>query len=64
MSDLFPITREDMAREAERELAMRERVYPRMVSDGRMKAHQAERQIAVMAAMAEAFRKWAAETPA
>jgi hypothetical protein len=64
MSDLFPITREDMAREAERELAMRERVYPRMVIDGRMKAQQAERQIAVMAAMVEVFRKWAAETPA
>jgi hypothetical protein len=64
MSDLFPITREDMAREAERELAMRERVYPRMVCDGRMKAHQAERQIAVMAAMVEVFRKWAAETAA
>ena len=35
---------------------MRERVCPRMVSDGRMKARQAERQIAVMAAMVEVFR--------
>jgi len=47
------VTLAEMAAEAKRELAMRQRLYPRWVEDGRMKAHQAERQIAVMAAIAE-----------
>ena len=52
MSDLFPVTLADMAREAEREVALRRRVYPRWVAEGRMKAHHAERQIALMEAIA------------
>jgi hypothetical protein len=46
-----PITLTDMVAEAKRELAMRRRVYPRWVEDGRMKPHQAERQIAALAAI-------------
>ena len=52
MSDLFPATLAEMAREAEREVALRRRVYPRWVAEGRMKQHHAERQIALMEAIA------------
>jgi len=52
VSDLFPATLADMVREAEREVALRRRVYPRWVEAGRMKAHHAERQIALMEAIA------------
>ncbi len=51
------ITAADKRREAERELAMRRRVYPRMVETGRMKKHEAERQIAVMEAIAEDYQE-------
>lgn len=51
------ITAADKRREAERELAMRRRVYPRMVKTGRMKKHEAERQIAVMEAIAEDYQE-------
>jgi len=46
VSDLFPATLAEMARAAAREVALRRRVYPRWVAEGRMKAHHAERQIA------------------
>ena len=36
MSDLFPITREEMLREVEREIAMRKHVYLLRVRDGRL----------------------------
>jgi hypothetical protein len=36
---------------ARRELAFRRRVYPRFVSEGRMTAVEAEREIAMMAAI-------------
>ena len=51
------ITTADKRREAERELAMRRKVYPRMVETGRMKKHDAERQIAVMEAIAEDYQE-------
>lgn len=51
------ITIADKRREAERELAMRRRVYPRMVETGRIKKHEAERQIAVMEAIAEDYQE-------
>jgi hypothetical protein len=58
------ITLAEMAAEAKRELAMRQRLYPRWVEDGRMKAHQAERQIAVMQAIvAELGERVAANEP-
>ncbi len=37
--------------EVEREIAMRKRVYPKWVTDGKMKQHMAERQIASMEAV-------------
>mgnify|MGYP000152376146 FL=1 len=51
------ITTADKRREAERELAMRRKVYPRMVETGRMKKHEAERQIAVMEAIAADYQE-------
>ena len=62
MSDLFPATLAEMLGEAERELALRRRVYPYWVTDGRMKQHHAERQIRLMEAIcAELARREAAE---
>jgi hypothetical protein len=49
---LFGISREDMLREVERELTLRRRVYPAWVSAGRIKLDRAERQIAVLEAVA------------
>jgi len=57
MSELFEPTLAEMIAEAERELAMRRRVYPRWVEAGRMKQHHAERRIEMMAAIAEFLRK-------
>jgi len=47
------IHREEMLREVEREIAWRRRVYPRCVEAGKLKLDCAERQIAVMEAVAE-----------
>ena len=41
---------------AERELAMRERFYPRWVESGKMRANKAIREIAVMAAIVMDYR--------
>ena len=51
------VTLVEMLAEARRELAMRQRLYPRWVEEGRMKPHQAERQIAVMQAIAEELQE-------
>jgi hypothetical protein len=51
-ASLFGISREDMLREVERELTLRRRVYPAWVSAGRIKLDRAERQIAVLEAVA------------
>lgn len=40
---------------AERELAMRRRVYPRWVSAGKMSRAEADREIALMDAIAEEY---------
>ena len=42
--------------EAKREAALRRRVYPRWVEEGRMKMHQAELQILIMDQIAEDYR--------
>jgi hypothetical protein len=52
MSDLFGVSREEMLAEVEREIALRRRVYPRWVEAGRLKLDRAERQIAVLEAVA------------
>lgn len=36
MSDLFPVTLDDLQIEVQRELKMRERVYPRLVASGKL----------------------------
>ena len=46
-------TMSELAREARRELALRNRFYPRWVVEGKMKGHDADRCIALMEAIAE-----------
>lgn len=41
--------------EARREVGYRRRVYARLVADGRMKADEADRRIAVMAAIGDDY---------
>ncbi len=41
----------------QREIAMRKRVYPRWVAAGRMAKAKADREIAIMEAIAEDYRK-------
>lgn len=57
MSELFAPTRAEMQAEVEREIALRRRVYPRWVEQGKLKLDRAERQIAVMEAVAELLRR-------
>lgn len=49
-------TDEDKFRCAERELKLRRRAYPRWVELGKMDAKVAEREIAIMEAIAEDYR--------
>jgi hypothetical protein len=55
MGDLFggslPIPLEAQIKEVEREIAQRERVYPRWVEAGKLPRATADRQIAVMRAV-------------
>lgn len=53
--DLLPITRNDMIAEIRREIAMRQRAYPRWVAAGKMSANKSRRQIAVMQAIERAI---------
>jgi hypothetical protein len=48
MSDLFEPSLQDLILCAERELRMRERVYPRQVAAGRMSQTTADREIRLM----------------
>jgi hypothetical protein len=57
VADLFPITIDDMIEEAERELAMRPRVYGRRVAEGKMKRKRADWQITVQRAIVEKLRR-------
>jgi hypothetical protein len=45
-------TREEKRREAEREVALRQNVYVRLVASGKLKPEKAERQINIMRAIA------------
>jgi hypothetical protein len=49
-------TDEEKFRCVEREVKMRKRVYGRWVATGRMTREEADREIAVMAAIAEDYR--------
>ena len=42
--------------EALREIRQRQRVYPRLVADGRLSQADADRQIAIMRAIADDYR--------
>ena len=57
MAELFPITRGEMLAESEREVALRKRVYPRWVADKKLTQAKADRQIAVMEAVAKLLRE-------
>lgn len=54
MTDI--ITAADKLACAERELKMRQRVYPRWIEDGRMSAGKAAHEIAAMTAIVEDLR--------
>lgn len=53
---LFDFTPEELQAIAEREVRMRERVYPRWVAGGKMKPEKAEREIAGMKRIAEILK--------
>lgn len=58
MSDeLFPISLADQIGCIERELALRRRVYGRMVEQGRMTAHKAQREIELMASILDTLNR-------
>lgn len=56
MADLLPVTLEDQLRCVEREIALRERVYSRWAESGKMMRQKADREIAVMRAVADTLR--------
>jgi hypothetical protein len=55
MADRF--TARDKQRAAAREVAQRQRVYPRLIEAGKMKQSDADLQIAIMSAMEADYRK-------
>jgi hypothetical protein len=59
MPELFPPTLTDLVACAEREVAMRRRVYPRRVHDRKMSQQLADAEIAKMEAIAEKLRELA-----
>jgi hypothetical protein len=59
MSDLFgqdDIPLDDQIREVERELGARRHVYPRLIDSGKLTRQKADRQMAVMAAVAATLK--------
>jgi hypothetical protein len=52
MADLFEVTDAEKLACAVRETRLRERVYPRLIEKGKMKADRAEREIELMRAIA------------
>lgn len=50
----------EIAEELEREVRMRERVYPRQVASGHMSQESADRRLAIMRAAARDYRAEAA----
>jgi hypothetical protein len=51
-----PVSIEDQVRAAEREAALRRRVYPRWVGDGKMTQAKADAEIAAMEAIIETLK--------
>lgn len=56
MSGLFPVSLDDMIEEADREVAMRERVYFRQLGLGTITPDAANRRIAILRAIAARLR--------
>jgi hypothetical protein len=50
-----PFTRAELRREALREIGQRRRVYPRLISQGKLRQADADRQIALMQAIADHY---------
>jgi len=59
--ELFPPTLDEEIQCVRREVAMRERVYRRRVSDGRMRQEAADREIVTMRAVLSRLEKIRAE---
>lgn len=57
MADRF--TARDKQRAAAREVAQRQRVYPRLIDSGKMKQADADLQLAIMTAIEADYRKQA-----
>lgn len=53
MTNLLPFTLTDMLNEINREIRLRQRVYPRWIADGKLSQSRADSQIAVMNAIAD-----------
>lgn len=51
MAELFEITIQDMIGEVERELRLRQTVYPRRISERKMRQSEADRHMALMRAV-------------
>jgi hypothetical protein len=56
MNDLFPPTLDEQIACVDREIKLRQRVYPRRIADRRMTQALAARQIALMEAVADSLR--------
>lgn len=56
MPDLFAPTLPEQILSAEREIRFRERVYPRLVEQGKMTQEKADRELACMRAIAQTLR--------
>lgn len=56
-SRLFPPSLDEQIACADREIAMRERVYPAWVRQGRLKQPKADREIETMRAIAASLRR-------
>jgi len=59
--DLFPPTLVEMVKEAEREVALRRRVYPRRIAAGQMTRAAADRQIQIMEAIVTTLARMVAQ---
>lgn len=57
MSELFKPDIQEQILSVRREIAMREKVYPRWVASGKMKQHMAEREIRNMQAVLQTLEK-------
>ena len=56
-------TLEEKLKEVEREIGQRHRVYPKLIGRGKLRAETAQRQIAIMSAIAEDLRDKIKEGP-